>query len=370
LPLLFILWANLHGSFLIGLIIMWSWFVYKLLERSLKKISILQKFELSLLNKRDLLFTFTVFFLSTFSTLINPYGINLYSFLSDYANSFYMITIAEWLPFYYLPILYNQLVFSAIFLAVLILSIYFFNKKTTLSTGVVRYIKKINLWSFSLAILFFILSLKSKRHFPLFFISSFALIIQFLYFEFSIDFKNTFSKQRKRLMRLFIIAILFVASLYFFANTQATNSPFESKNNLSQPYALVTFLKNNPNLTTKKIFNPYSWGGYFLWTMPNTKIFIDGRMPQLAYNDHSFLEEYKDFFKEEKLEQKLIDHKIELVIIQKKHPSNISNLEKKFLGLKEKDLNIQINYLQKFLQFSNNWNKIYEDSLGEIYLLK
>ncbi len=368
LPFLFMFWANLHGSFLIGLIIMWSWFAYKIAEQLLRKYKFFKKIEFNLLNKQAIFFSFLIFITATVSTLINPYGIKLYSFLSDYTNSFYMSTIAEWLPFYYLPILYKQLIFSAIFLAIFILSVYFFNKKNSSNDGIKKYISKLNLWSFLLAFLFFILSLKSKRHFPLFFITSFSLIVQFLYFEFTVDFKKSFSKKTSLSTKIFVIILFSAISLYFLTNTKITSDPFAYKINSNQPYRIVSFLKNNSELRTKKIFNPYSWGGYFLWTMPETKIFIDGRMPQLPYNEHSLLEEYKDFFNKQKLEQKLLDYKIDLVVIQKNYPVKFNKLEKSFLGLNEKKINDETNVLQEFLKNSSSWNKIYEDSLGEIYL--
>lgn len=370
IPFVFILWANLHGSFLIGLAILWSWLGLKTIEPLIRKYQIFNKFEFNLLSKKNIIFAYGVIISATLATLINPYGIQLYSFLGSYKNSYYLSAIAEWRPFYYLPILYNQLIFLAIFLAILILSIYALNKKNTTNEGFKKYVAKLNLYFIFLSILFFILALKSKRHFPLFLMSSFALIVQFLYFEFTIEIKNNFSKIFTIAIKILLILMFSGISSYCLANAKITNDPFVYQPKSPLPYKLVEFLKNNPNIISKKIFNDYSWGGYFLWMMPKAKLFIDGRMPQIEYNGHSLLEEYADFFKKGEAEEQLTSHKIELVILRKDEVISLNKIEKKFLDLNEDEINNQENYLQDFLQSSDSWDKIYEDNLGEIYILK
>ncbi len=370
LPFLFIFWANIHGSFLIGLVILWAWLGLKTIEATISKLKLFNIFEFNLLNKGNIIFAYFVVIVSTLSTLINPYGLKLYSFLSGYTNSSYLSTIAEWHPFYYLPILYNQLIILAIFLAIFVLSIYSFNNKNKIIEGLIKYVPRLNFWFISLCVLFFILSLKSKRHFPLFLISSFALMVQFLYFEFGVETKNFFSKTNAFILKIMLILIFSGFSFYFLLSAQITNNPFSYKQASVLPYEIVTFLKNNPELKSKKILNAYSWGGYFLWMMPETKLFIDGRMPQVEYRNHSLLEEYKEFFEEEKAEKKLLDHQIELVIFQKDMPINLSSVELNFLGLNEEEINNSPNHLQDFLMSNVSWDKIYEDKLGEVYLRK
>jgi hypothetical protein len=370
LPFIFIFWTNLHGSFLIGLAVLWAWLGLKTIEPVLSKYKLFQNIEFHFLNKQSLIFSYFVIITTTFSTLLNPYGLGLYSFLSAYSSSYYLIGIAEWRPFYYLPILYHQLVILAIFLAVLILSVYSLTSEFKTSIGFKKYITRLNPWFIFLSILFFMLALKSKRHFPLFLISSFSLIIQFIYFEFAIDLKNNFSTKLKAIAKIIIILIFISLSFYFITTAKTTNRPFAYHTKSKLPIKLVEFIKNNPELISKKVFNEYSWGGYFLWALPEMKLFIDGRMPQVKYNNHSLLEEYKDFFEEAKLEEKLVNHQIELIVLQKDYPVKFSETEKKFLGLDEKALNAESNYLRNFLEASDDWNKIYEDNLGEIYISK
>ena len=95
LPILFILWANLHASFLLGLVLMFSWLSLKLLEKIFAKF--LKQFKLlSWLDLRkqiswlQLKWFFLFSLISLFVTLFNPYGLKLYSFLSGYQNKAYL----------------------------------------------------------------------------------------------------------------------------------------------------------------------------------------------------------------------------------------------------------------------------------------
>jgi len=155
---LFYFWACVHGGFLIGLLVMLLWLGIKITELIIKKINA---------------FHFT---------LLTPYGLKLYSFLQEYTNTFYMKNISEWLPFYYWPIQYKQLFYSAIVSATLILLIYTSLKQVKIANSKLdknNSSSKIDLWPFVLTFFFLLLSFKSKRHFPLLFIVSFPLLIKF-----------------------------------------------------------------------------------------------------------------------------------------------------------------------------------------------
>ena len=57
-----------------------------------------------------------------------------------------------------------------------------------------------------------------------------------------------------------------------------------------------------------RIFNNYGWGGFLIKTWPEKELFIDGRVPIMEVNGQSFLEEYYDFFTQEKVESKLNEY--------------------------------------------------------------
>jgi hypothetical protein len=57
------------------------------------------------------------------------------------------------------------------------------------------------------------------------------------------------------------------------------------------PYQAVAYLKSNAPPGTR-LFNGYNWGGYLVWFFPEQKVFIDGRMPSWRDRDSAILEEY------------------------------------------------------------------------------
>ena len=57
------------------------------------------------------------------------------------------------------------------------------------------------------------------------------------------------------------------------------------------PLAAVQYLKANAQ-SGDLIFNDYNWGGYLIWNLPEYKVYIDGRMPSWQTPELHILEEY------------------------------------------------------------------------------
>ncbi|MEK9129780.1 MAG: hypothetical protein AAB526_00025 [Patescibacteria group bacterium] len=360
---LFYFWACFHAGFLIGIFVMFFWLIVKLIEIIIAKYKISKFFNIN--NKFNLknIHTFSCFaFLSVLMTLFTPYGLKLYEFLWDYKNTFYMAHIQEWLSIFSFSILYWQLLYSAFVAVVIILLI----------TDVLTKEKKINLYDLLISLFFIILAFKSKRHFPLLFIVSFSMMIKF--FVDSFDFKEIFKKFPKQLflVKSYLIIVFLLIIIGQIVKINFTPDPFLSFNN-DYPQKAIVFLKNNSQYDNLNLFNPYDWGGYLIWALPERKFFIDGRLPQYSFKEHTFLEEYFDFFDKEKTKNKLDEHNIQLVLLdieEKKYKFNW--FEKYFLGFDEKEINKQANenYLRDYLNNSNEWQKIYHDNISNIYVKK
>jgi len=130
-------------------------------------------------------------------------------------------------------------------------------------------------------------------------------------------------------------------------------------------------LKSQDELQNKRTFNEFGWGGYIIWQYPEAKIFIDGRQPQAEMTDVSGLEEYYRFYNDNQAEEKLLEHKIDLVLLK-----NNSNKEKgqetiwkRFFIFNYKSIkkHESENELLTYLQNSLDWTLIYEDELTVIY---
>src|SRR3989339_602104 len=254
----------------------------------IKKYNVISKIKMEFKNKLDLksIYIFSFFALFSFlATFINPYGWRLYEFLFGYKNSYYLTHIVEWIPFYFLPVKYYQLLYSAIVLSLVIVFLYLSLKKIEK-----KYFLKLDLWQLALAVLFVFLALKSRRHFPLLFIASMPFIIIFYIEHIAAHYQN--NKKPTQLIlfsKIFLVLVLVLASFKMVVNTQFNNNPFNSAFYCSNsfPCEAVKFIKENPELMQKKLFNEYDWGGFLIWTMPEMKLFIDGRLPQFSFNEHT-----------------------------------------------------------------------------------
>jgi len=360
---LFYFWACAHAGFLIGIFILIFYAGIKFIEIIIKiyKNFYFINFEKTINNKSLLIFSFFIIF-SILATLITPYGLKIYEFLTTYTNAYFMNNISEWRPFYYYPVREERIIYYAFtFIAFYFIFILSIKKKIN---G--RY--KIVLWDYLLALLFFFLSIKARRHFSLFFIASIPLLISFYSINLNFSFafiKNKFYKLRNI---LFILLMIFSSCLIFYnlKNTKFTKDPFLSYCN-KFPCEGIKFLKENREYLKLRILNSYNFGGYLIWTLPELKLFIDGRLPQFPFAGSTMLEEYNNFFNKDLMVSKLNSYGIELVFFDLDKKNKVDFFEKYIFGYNEKRLN-NANVLLEYLDSSGKWEKIYKDNTSVIYI--
>jgi hypothetical protein len=351
---LFYFWANFHASFLLGLIILFSWLGIKVVERL-----VLYRPKWSFWFNRDkilawpkLVIFFVFSLLSIIFTLLTPYGFKLYDFLGGYRNRAYLSLIQEWLPQYSFPFHYDQLIYLALGASVLILYLYYVYKKE----------KKVEIWPLFLILVFLVLSFQSRRHFPLFFIVSFVSLSQF-YGELFQDIRIDYKKCLQGLTLVCLILVIFVQ----FLNLRPFSNPF---NRFCSDYPCWArgFLENNPIYLEGNMFNDYGWGGFLIWTLPGKKLFIDGRLPQIEFAGQTFIEEYRSFFaKKENQAEKLEEYNIKVVLIRSRDEKNIPKAwEKIIFNIKDENLENE-NYLRQYLEESDDWQLVYQDEVARVY---
>lgn len=93
IPLLFALWANLHGSFLVGLMLLASFAVGRGLDL-VRRTGSLQ----SLLHDRQIRRYFLLLELSAAAVLINPYGLGIYTAALQISSNINLNDLVEWHP--------------------------------------------------------------------------------------------------------------------------------------------------------------------------------------------------------------------------------------------------------------------------------
>lgn len=362
LPLIFLIWANLHGSFTLGLglVLAWQLLLYFNTFKLFKKLFLF--FHLKArgdYEKKNWL----ILPLSFVATLINPYGLALYNSLLEYSNTYYLKTIAEWLSQFYFPFSYWHLMFLGISLAFLI--VYYYEKY---KEG-----KKLDVWQVFLFLFFFVLAFKSRRHFPLFVVVNLSLLTEiFLYFGRQLkDFKPTNIMLRFNLFSASLISVLFF--YIFLSNLNYHNNPFNVFCH-RYPCQAASFLQNNEHITKDlNVFNDYGWGGYMIWNYPEKLLFIDGRMPHYPYKGKSYLEEYHKFTKSEEDFWSLVnEYKVEMFFLNRRNkmrePKSIEDWFFSINKLKDEKKDEEKFDLFDYLKENKDWYLLYEDHNALIYI--
>lgn len=337
---LFLLWANLHAGFLIGLTVLFIYTVFDLVTSknlSLKFIWDKAKWPSG----------------AALITLVNPYGLGLYAFLWEYKNTAYLKILNEWQPLYAEPLMYRQLIMLGVTMAIVI-AIFIFDEKRKQTFKPAEIVTLLLLAG---------MAIKSIRHFPLLFIAAtFIIIPKFL----AVNSSEQPAVAKKSLTKKYLYAISLVLVLLtggLLYKTTYVKNPFNyfCQNN---PCGSVTYLKNRPDLNNKRFLNHYNFGSYLIWQWPEKKIYIDGRMPQhILYDKTSMIEDFMEYENPTKLAAKLINNKIEVILWKKTIPKTEKNVDAQ---LNKKDKSPLLN----FLETNTQWEKIFEDSASVIYLKK
>lgn len=362
IPPLIFLWSCLHGGFLLGLALFLAWPGVKMVEILIKRWRPADYWDFSeLMSGREIITIIGLWLLSLAATLLGPYQAGLYSFLGGYRDSFYKYHIQEWLSQFILPLHYWQLFFLAILAFALFLYFYHTLGKEKLF--------RFNLWQLLVVILFFYLAWESRRHFPLLV----AATLPWIFFIFSTVFKSEqgtrFDDGRAsdRWLKIYLSVVLILSSVHYLINIDFTRQPFTGFCS-DYPCQAVEFLSAQTDYSQGRLLNHYAWGGYLIWVWPDKQIFIDGRLPQVSFAGHTFLQEYYEFFKKETdLSAKLRQYEIELVLWPAQDQVETFRAWEKWLfGIKEESEK-PVNPLRDYLDTSQDWDLLYSDSVANIY---
>jgi hypothetical protein len=256
LPLLTILWVNLHAGYPLGLAFLLLAIIALLLNGEGRRVPHLA----------------TVFALCLIAVTINPHGLRMFSYPFETQFSFVqMSVITEWNA----PDFRDRETLPFLFLLLAIIFVLGLSKKRA------SWFDLLFLGSACF------LSLRSKRHVSSLSLISIPILAEHLWHSIS---PTTYGKRvaaernsRQNFLPALIL-ILVVTAVHLPAVLQTVKNPI----NLSEkPVAAVRFLQaaNLPD----NLFSTYVWNDYLIWNAPERKVFIDGR-PDM-YGD-KFLADY------------------------------------------------------------------------------
>lgn len=329
LPLITIFWANLHGGFILGIVLQGIFLVAPFLDSGFPFITknlkdILKKQRASIL---------TLFF-SISAVGVNPFGYSLYLFPFQVSGGVFAQAINEWLP----PNLQREWLFR-----IFLLFIFFLLTQPIVGAT----------WLDRLFLVFFInAALVHQRHISIasYFLAPYlAKATQHWVNPFFNFFKTKNATNNHELLKLSKwtgpIGIVFLTCvLLFFSSQHFPKQKLFFEHLIPIPekrFPLGAFEYLSKNRISDVIFNEYSWGGFSIYFLgENLPVFIDGRADM--YGEQIF----GDYIKIVSLHKDLIDilnkHKVNIIFYPTDSP------------------------LIRYLKTSSHWSEIYADELATI----
>lgn len=334
LPVFFLFWVNLHGSFIAGLSVLI--FVISLKAIRTRKI-----------NAKD----FLVLALSLAATLISPYGLGVYrEALSSISDASLRFNIAEWMPAIFL--------FDLSFLSILALSLLL----------VFRYRKKFQIEELGLYLIFLLQALVSIRNIPLWILIALPMTINSFTFFYE-DIKGI-KDAIPRLKKIYFYAWIGSVIILVFQATFALKNAHALSVDSFYPKDAIVYLRSN--LPKGEIFSDYGWGGYLIGNLPEKKVFIDGRMPSWKQDTYAenesgnIFKEYREILQGERDYQESFEkYGIDTVLWPTKEPVDaIGTVAERLENLFSRDSE-KFKLLEQIEK--DGWEKVYEDEIAVIY---
>lgn len=293
LPIIFVLWSNLHAGATLGLIFLAAYgsgyFLHLLIKRKLFK------------HRRNLLYLAGWVFSSILAVAINPNGVRIYGISLLTMQVRVKQYIQEWLP----PD-FNEPV-QLLFLIVLF---------TTSLVVLLRW-KKIYFKDVAILVIFGYLALSGRRNIAPFTVAVMPLLyrnVNCALERIPILQTNRSSKSINpdvsKVINLFLASILWIAVLgKFFYN----GHPVIVSKAIEKDYPVQQITQMQQNNLTGNLLNEYNWGGYLAWTASEYPVFIDARTD--LYGDSIFNDWYSMVFAEDDWQALLQQYDIRLVLL-------------------------------------------------------
>ena len=321
IPLLFLLWANVHGQFILGLFLYSIWSILYIINiyydvRNLKKVV------------REITILGTVFISSLIATIINPFGFKLYEEIFLYSSGSELRKIAEYLPFEEQSFSWWSQVIIGILIFLGTLFMYLENK-----------FKK-NIQYLGTVISFYFLAWIIKRYaWSMYYIS-----IPFL------KPLASFLKPESKKITFYISTVLF---LIYLSVAIYSKSPFNQYTNMSwdvycKEYAKCSaasveyLIKNNLD---NDLLTLYNWGGFIIWNYPQIKPSIDGRMH--LWKSNKGYSAFADYYGYEQNLKDINESKYKVVLMSPEKP-----VYKRLLKLTKEE----------------KWRMVYQDNYSGIFV--
>lgn len=314
LPILTILWVNLHAGYAMGLVIIAVYTFCHFLELIWHQLSGSEE----KLRSRELIPPVIIFGASLLAVMLNPNGPRMYIYPFETLTSPSMQQfIQEWFS----PDFHQKewQPFALLLISMPVIAIF--------GRGA-----KIKLARVALVFLFGYMALRSMRNIPLFILSAVPVMIDLANAALQ-STKQAFSSKLSpgytpppampRILHMIVIAcaILLAAGRFVMVTEEQASTEKEKF-----PSAAVDWIM--ANRPPGNIYNTYGWGGYLIWRLPDYPVYIDGRAD--LYGDR-FIETYIQIYNAQSgWEENLVNNNVNLVLVE--NGSGIGNALEQISG--------------------------------------
>ena len=323
LPILTILWVNLHAGYIIGIAIVSIYLFGYLLELAILRYRRIEKIDA--VTQKSFWILFSVLLICVIATFLNPTGFRILTYpfqtLTDSAMQSY---INEWFS----PD-FHQMIWQPFAVLILIL----------IGVGMIGS-RPISITKILLTLVFGYGALRSIRNIPLFAIVIIPVLAE--QFSFLIKFRPDAKGHNGHFRYIAPILISAIAVVLVLGILQVTINQQKSEADTFPKVAVDWINENKPN---GNLFNSYNWGGYIIWRLyPEYLVYIDGRADLYG---KEFVSNFTEiYFTKPGWEEKLNQESIGIVLV-------------------ESD-----SMLADALRQSSPWKKLFEDKISVIFIKK
>ncbi len=320
LPLIILVWVNMHAGYLLGIVLLGFHIVGGFLEMLFVELHIEVKSEKPT-SLRNILILCSFMCLCGVGSLANPNGYHIWIYPFQTLSSRAMQEfIQEWSSIDFHQFMWQPFAFFIL----------------ALLAGGMRGRKFISASSLLLMVVFCYAALYSMRNIPLFIVIAVPILVVQLDSLIKISPIQSLPRIPKLAGYILLICLLLISYLCF---AQVVRQQTKTEIDNFPKTATDQLLDKKP---TGNLFNSYGWGGYLIWRIyPEYQVYIDGRAD--VYGDQ-FIFEYLSIYRAEPgWEDKLTSYDIHTVLIESKSP------------------------LANMLRQSSSWRIVYEDRLSVLF---
>ena len=245
LPLIFLLWSNLHGQFVLGLGLVWL-FIF------LSDWSQTHDWQ-SVINRR-----WRPLAATALALVVNPYGWQVLRQSFVYLNSSVLQQVSEWRPWPHDSWLWYLVVITWL------MAWWGSNKLTTHGWAVRLWLLLLGYWSW-----------QARRMIPWLLVVSLPLAVN----QLARFFSQRWPRLAVRRYNLMLVVLLLGGSWGMkWRTTQWRPQTWQDycATEIACSVSALQFLKQHR--MPGQMLNPYRWGGWLIWHYPEKPVWIDGRM--------------------------------------------------------------------------------------------